>query len=41
MNKLKLSGALYFIAGSLSLMGIITAEDMYPSGYSTFKNEIK
>jgi hypothetical membrane protein len=40
MNKLKLSGMLYFLAGSLALMGIITAEAMYPSGYSTFKNEI-
>ncbi len=40
MNKLKLSGALYFLAGSLALMGIITAEAMYPSGYSTFSNEI-
>ncbi len=40
MNNLKLSGALYFVAGSLVLLGIITAETFYPSGYSTFKNEI-
>ncbi len=39
-NKLKLAGALYFIAGSLALMGIITAEALYPSGYTTFNNEI-
>ena len=40
MNKLKLSGLLYFFAGAIVLMGMITAEAFYPSGYSTFKNEI-
>jgi hypothetical membrane protein len=40
MNKLKLSGLLYFLAGAIVLMGIITAEAFYPPGYSTFKNEI-
>ena len=40
MNNLKLSGILFFFAGSLALMGIITAETFYPSDYSTFKNEI-
>lgn len=40
MNKLKFSGILFFLAGSLTLMGIITAEAFYPSGYSTFKSEI-
>jgi hypothetical membrane protein len=40
MNNLKISGALYFLAGSLALMGIITAEAFYPSGYTTFNNEI-
>lgn len=40
MNKLKISGLLYFLAGAIVLMGIITAEAFYPSGYSTFKNEI-
>ena len=40
MNKLKLSGLLYFFARAIVLMGIITAEAFYPSGYSTFKNEI-
>jgi hypothetical membrane protein len=40
MNKLKFAGLLYFFAGAIVLMGIITAEAFYPSGYSTFKNEI-
>ncbi len=40
MNTLKLSGLLYFLAGAIVLMGIITAEAFYPDGYSTFKNEI-
>jgi hypothetical membrane protein len=40
MNNLKISGTLYFLAGSLALMGIITAEAMYPSVYTTFNNEI-
>lgn len=40
MNKLKLSGLLYFLAGAIVLMGIITAEAFYPIGYSTFNNEI-
>lgn len=40
MNKLKLSGLLFFFAGAIVLLGIITAEAFYPSGYTTFKNEI-
>jgi hypothetical membrane protein len=40
MNNLKISGVLYFLAGSLALMGIITSEAFYPSGYTTFNNEI-
>ena len=40
MNNLKLSGLLLFLAGSFALMGIITAEVLYPSGYTTFKSEI-
>lgn len=41
MNKLKLSGFLYFFAGAIVLMSIITAEALYPPlVYSTFKNEI-
>ncbi len=40
MDKRNLSGLLFFLAGSLALMGIITAEAMYPSGYTTFHNEI-
>lgn len=37
---LKRSGALYFLAGSVVLMGIITAEALYPAGYSTANSEI-
>lgn len=40
MHKLKLSGILLFLAGSFALMGIITAEVFYPSGYTTFNSEI-
>lgn len=40
MNQLKLCGLILFIGGSLALMGIITAEAMYPSGYTTNANEI-
>jgi len=40
MNKLRLSGLLLFLAGSIALMGIITAEVFYPSGYTTFNSEI-
>ena len=40
INKLKLSGLLFFLAGAIVLMGIITAEAFYPTGYTTFKNEI-
>jgi len=40
MNKLRLSGVLLFLAGSFALMGIITAEALYPSGYTTFNSEI-
>lgn len=40
MNKLKLSGILLFLAGSFALMGIITAEVFYPSGYTTLNSEI-
>ena len=40
MKKTHISGILYFFAGAIVLMGIITAEAFYPSGYSTFKNEI-
>jgi hypothetical membrane protein len=39
-SNLKIPGLLYFLAGAIVLMGIITAEAFYPSGYSTFKNEI-
>jgi hypothetical membrane protein len=40
MNKLILPGLLLFLAGSFTLMGIITAEVFYPSGYTTFSSEI-
>ena len=42
MNNLKFSGVLLFLAGSFALMGIITAEALYPSGtdYTTFNSEI-
>jgi hypothetical membrane protein len=40
MNNLKFSGLLLFFGGSLVLMGIITAEAYYPSGYSTSNSAI-
>jgi hypothetical membrane protein len=40
MNNLKISGLLFYLSGAIVLMGIITAEALYPSGYTTFKNEI-
>ncbi len=40
MDNPKISGLLFFLGGSLVLMGIITAEAMYPPDYTTFKNEI-
>jgi hypothetical membrane protein len=36
----KIAGVLLFLAGTVVLMGIITAEIFYPSGYSTSQNEI-
>jgi hypothetical membrane protein len=36
----KLAGALLFTAGAAILMGIITAEALYPAAYSTFGNTI-
>jgi hypothetical membrane protein len=35
-----LPGALMFLAGIVAFMGIITAEALYPEGYSTHGNEI-
>jgi hypothetical membrane protein len=35
-----MAGLLFFLAGSVILMGIITAEIFYPSGYSTSESEI-
>ena len=37
---LQIAGALFFLAGSTILMGIITAEIFYPLGYSTSTNDI-
>ncbi len=37
---LAVAGALLFAAGVIALMGIITAEALYPPGYSTSQNEI-
>jgi hypothetical membrane protein len=34
------SGLLFFLAGTVILMGIITAEIFYPAGYSTANSEI-
>jgi len=39
-NNVKVAGLLLFLAGVVALMGIITAEIYYPSGYSTRDNEI-
>jgi hypothetical membrane protein len=40
MQNIKLSGTLLFLAGSIILMGIITSEAFYPSGYTTTNSEI-
>ncbi len=40
MKNIKLAGTLLFLAGSIILMGIITAEAFYPSGYTTANSEI-
>jgi hypothetical membrane protein len=37
---LVIAGALLFVAGIIAFMGIITAEALYPPGYSTSLNEI-
>ncbi len=39
-NGLRLGGSLLFLAGTVILMGIITAEAFYPRPYSTAANEI-
>ena len=39
MNRLNVAGALFFIAGTLILLGIVTAEATYP-GYSVSQNYI-
>jgi len=40
LQPANLSGLLFFLAGSVILMGIITAEIFYPAGYSTATSEI-
>jgi hypothetical protein len=37
----RVAGALLAAAGSVILMGIITAEALYPADYSTNANEIR
>jgi hypothetical membrane protein len=39
MNRLTVAGALFFVAGTLILLGIVTAESTYP-GYSVSQNYI-
>lgn len=39
-SNIKTAGLLLFLAGSIILMGIITAEAFYPSGYTTANSEI-
>jgi hypothetical membrane protein len=39
MNRLNVAGALFFVAGTLILLGIVTAEATYP-GYSVSQNYI-
>ena len=40
MKNLKISGILYFLAGGIAIMGIITAEAVYPISYATFHAEM-
>jgi hypothetical membrane protein len=40
MTILKRAGVLFFLGGSVMLMGIITAEAFYPAGYSTAHSQI-
>ncbi|KYC45054.1 MAG: hypothetical protein APG12_00979 [Candidatus Methanofastidiosum methylothiophilum] len=39
-NPQVVAGTLLFLAGSIAIMGIITAEIFYPSGYTTSNSEI-
>jgi hypothetical membrane protein len=39
-GDIKTAGLLLFLSGAIILMGIITAEAFYPSGYSTANSEI-
>jgi hypothetical membrane protein len=39
-GNIKTAGLLLFLAGAIIIMGIITAEAFYPSGYSTANSEI-
>jgi hypothetical membrane protein len=39
-NNIKTAGLLLFLSGAIIIMGIITAEAFYPSGYTTANSEI-
>lgn len=39
-RSLRIGGLLLFLAGAIALMGIITAESLYPAGYSTSESMI-
>jgi hypothetical membrane protein len=39
-NNIKTAGLLLFLSGAIIIMGIITAEALYPSGYTTANSEI-
>jgi hypothetical membrane protein len=40
INNIKTAGLLLFLSGAMIIMGIITAEAFYPSGYTTANSEI-
>ncbi len=39
-TQLNIAGTLLFLAGSIIIIGIITGEIFFPTGYNTFTNEI-
>lgn len=39
-TQLRAVGFMLFLAGFIIMMGIITGETLYPTGYNTFKNDI-
>jgi hypothetical membrane protein len=40
INNIKTAGLLLFLSGAMIIMGIITAEAFYPTGYTTANSEI-